>query len=177
MEAGWRIERLEAKHNTSKIKTGDASFQDLGRFIREEALQSQAAMISNTFVVADADEIIQAYITLLASEVALNGHYPIAEFPKAEQYATQPAVKIARLLVGKAIRTEGVGRRLVGIAADLCMEMSMQIGVRFLIVDAKPQSTQFYERVGFTFLKGQGSDQEGNPAMFFDLKRNTINLS
>ena len=74
---------------------------------------------------------------------AINENDSIDGYP----YRKYPSIKIARLAVEETCERKGFGRFLV-LAAGLALTVSEIIGCRYLTVDSKPDSMNFYERLG-----------------------------
>jgi hypothetical protein len=99
------------------------------------------------------------YITLLADCIILQTPEKKKVLKEArDQHRTLytfPAIKIGRLGVQKNLQRSGVGTHLlrytVGVVVRLNRELN--VGCRFITLDAYPKSVSFYERKSFVFNK------------------------
>ena len=60
-----------------------------------------------------------------------------------------PDIKIARLAVDNRFRGYGFGRLLIEYVRDLCGNISMDVGIRFVTLDAYPHRVEYYRSLGF----------------------------
>jgi len=83
---------------------------------------------------------------------------------------TFPALKIGRL-VGREAQQLGVGRSLLKYAVGVVVRMNreMNIGCRFVTVDAYPKSIPWYEKNGFIFNKYYADPAKTHPSMRYDI--------
>jgi len=141
-------------------------------FIRRHARKSAAASLTKTYVAKAADSpLVLAYVTIMCAEVALEQSYTIADKAGADGWDYHPAVRIARLAVADGNRTGGLGRMLVELALAIVLEaVEPNVGCRFVIVDAKPKSIGFYEKLGFRLLDTPANRTAATPLMFLDLR-------
>ena len=84
---------------------------------------------------------------------------------------TFPALKIGRLGVRRESQRSGVGSCLLKYAVGLVVRMNQElnIGCRFVTVDAYPQSISWYERNGFAFNKIYSDPSKTHPSMRYDI--------
>ncbi|MBN3574035.1 GNAT family N-acetyltransferase [Vibrio neptunius] len=112
-----------------------------------------------------------AYMTLTSSEIDLGDAYVIDDCPKANRYATLPALKITRLAVDANQRGSGLGSVLVDMAIAIALDdIAPAVGCRFLIADVKTEAVDFYCKNGFSFLDTPENHKTEHPVMFIDLK-------
>ncbi|MCX7360674.1 MAG: hypothetical protein NTV97_02105 [Alphaproteobacteria bacterium] len=79
---------------------------------------------------------------------------------------------MARLAVDRRHRTAGIGYQLVLLAIGVAKaEISPRAGCRFVAIDSKRQSVEFYRRQGFTFLDTADNHARETPIMFLDLNK------
>ncbi len=172
----FSLEPLSKQNDVKNFKMGDNAFQPLKTFLQKQALDFQLSLIAQTYVAVPNSEIdntlrkVVGYVTLTCSEIDLQNSYEITDCERANQYASLPAVKIARLAVDERYRYNGIGEALVDLAVTLAKDVvATQVGCRFLIADAKPQAVDFYERCGFTLLDTAKNRKSDHPVMFIDL--------
>ena len=88
------------------------------------------------------------------------------------RYKDYPAIKLARLAVDASLKRQGVGSQLVDFVIGLITGHVMpHTGCRFLVVDAKPESVNFYAAKGFVPIGVNTDGENATTAMFIDLKR------
>ena len=83
-----------------------------------------------------------------------------------------PALRLARLAVAKDVHGQGIGKRLLRATFDLAHEMAERIGCVGVVVDAKPDAIEFYQRYGFQLLevtRGTLGDRPVPQMMFLPL--------
>ena len=116
---------------------------------------------------------ILGYVTLVCGEIAAEDDAAMVDAGSAGyRYKHYPAVKIARLAVDRGIRGSGLGRNLVEFALGMAKhDISTIIGCRFVVVDAKQESVEFYKKVGFRLLDTPANHDRSEPIMFIDLLR------
>ena len=84
------------------------------------------------------------------------------------EYGEYPAIKIARLAVDKKCESKGAGRFLLLVAIGKALEISDEVGCRFITVDSKQDSIGFYEKRGnFELAKKQKNTRY--PTMYLDI--------
>ncbi|MEI9420769.1 hypothetical protein O7A70_06250 [Mesorhizobium sp. Cs1299R1N1] len=146
----------------------------LKTFFRRDAEKAGNSFITQTYVAVPADEAdkrILGYMSLMSAEIAVKGLYPIADKPRADRYPSQPAVRIARLAVNDELRGRGIGKDLVALGFSVSLDRICPfVGCRFLIVNAKRKSIDFYVGRGFTILETAKNTESPAPIMWLDLK-------
>jgi len=150
---------------------GEAEFAPLKTFLTKHAKSYHQEDIAKTFVIVE-QEIqnppVLGYITLICSEIECAGNAAI----EANKYNRSPAVKIARLTVHQCFQKLHYGRALIQWAIANVMENIMpNTGCRFLVVDSKKSSVQYYEQRGFTLLDTDSNRKSKHPVLFIDLPK------
>lgn len=143
------------KHDVSTFDCGD---DDLNDFLRTDAYRYQADHLSFTRLVFLKGELI-GYITLLADCIILQ----TGEKKKALKEAradhraivTFPAIKIGRLGIKTEYQRSGVGTHLLNYTIGLVFRLNreMNVGCRFITLDAYPKSISWYQKKQFVFNK------------------------
>ncbi|MEK6542746.1 MAG: GNAT family N-acetyltransferase [Pseudomonadota bacterium] len=168
------IKRLEsaAEDQVSGFRLSETDDQPLKTFIRREAWKSAQASITQTYVAKfESQPQVIAYITLMCAEIKLDDGYSIADKESVNRYIFQPAVRIARLACADGYQRMGLGRKLVELAIGLAKAAIMpNVGCRFIILDAKQKSVEFYQKLGFRLLETKSNRLSHNPVMFMDLR-------
>lgn len=176
----YGLRSLRAGDSFRSMKAGDERFQPLKIFAQKNAHKYEAENLARTYVVEDkTNGRVAAYVTLVCSEVVSGEDQQLVvadglNFP----YDTYPAVKIARLLVDARYRGEGpfagerLGRLLVNLAQGIARdEICPAVGCRFVVVDSKTESVEFYEKCGFTMVDTPENKARAEPVMYLDLHR------
>lgn len=168
----YELRALRPADAIGNIKSGEDRFKALSLFARKKAKKFEAEHLARTYVL-EGDGRLQAYVTLVCSEVASED--PLVAADDLDYHLdTYPAVKIARLLVDHRARGGSLGRSLVEFALGLARtEICPAIGCRFVVVDAKKDSVGFYEKQGFTMVDTEDNRGRDAPVMFIDLFKAT----
>ena len=84
-----------------------------------------------------------------------------------------PSITIGRLAVQKEWQGKGIGRTIMFHIVDQALSTLGVAGVRLLLVQAKVNAFDFYEKMGFQFVKLTRKERQriktGSRTMFFDL--------
>lgn len=156
----------------SGLSLGDPNHQPLKTFLKRDAAKFHSSNLAITYGAFGSDRpgTVVGYISLVCGEIASCPELGASD-PNFH-YKHYPAVKIARLAVHKELQGKGLGRSLtqlgIGIARD---EISPRVGCRFVTLDAKKGSVDFYKSQGFTFLDSEDNKNNDHPIMFLDLGR------
>lgn len=159
-----QIEKLKQHHN---LKGFQSFNKDLQKFLIEDALYNQEQNISVTFLWFYNQTLI-GYISLLMDRITLNTGLQQFFKNKGIHYQTLPALKIGRLCVHDHFQKRGLGTLMTYFAVDQAKEIAnTKVGCRFLTVDAKSGSEEFYKKIGFKIFK----EKNDMTAMYFDILR------
>jgi GNAT superfamily N-acetyltransferase len=138
------IEKLRRDH---VLDSFDCGKEDLNRFLKRQAWNSQQAHSAQTYV--------------LAKDLRVLGYYSLAAGAVTHDEATErvkkglarhpiPVILLARLAVDVSIHGKGVGSALLKDALLRTAQAADTIGARALLVHAKDESAKaFYQH--FTF--------------------------
>lgn len=175
---GFVLRQIQQMDDSKNFSLGDSSYTPLKIFLIKNAYDFHQYEIAKTYVLVDQNPKttrVWAYLTLMNSEIDLSGIEPNNNRRPQETHATLrytsfPSVKIARFAVDKNMQGQGIGKQLLLWCINYTkLNIMPNVGCRFLAVDAKKQSINFYKRCGFNLLKPE-SDQLGeHPLMFYDL--------
>ena len=175
-EEEFGLRPIDPKDTFRRISAGDEAYLPLKAFAQKSARRHEAEHLARTYVLyRTRDEFVAGYITLICSEVSTENGAPLVvgeglHFP----YVSYPAVKIARLLIDSNHRGTGanLGKRLVNFAQGVASEVICPaIGCRFIVVNSKKTSVEFYEKCGFTLLDTEENKSRSEPVMYLDLHR------
>ena len=163
------LRELRPDDGCSGLSLGEAIYQPLKTFLKSSAKRFEAESLSRTYVFATMEDPcrVVAYITLLCSQITIEGDQPAVE---DYSYTDLPAVKIARLAVDRRHRDFDLGTKLVELAIAIAdQEIRPHVGCRFVVVDAKQGSIKFYEKMGFRLLDTEANRARDHPVMFLDI--------
>ena len=166
------IRELRQQDKSNRLSLGQPEYAPLKAFLKKAALEFHNDNVAKTYVLIDqaAPPRIWGYITLMCSEITLNGLKRLGESKNYKHYDTFPAIKLARLAIDKSLQGQGYGALLVNTAIAIAKDYIMpNVGCRFFTVDSKHGAISFYEKVGFTLLDSQENQKSQNPLLFLDL--------
>ena len=84
------------------------------------------------------------------------------------KYQDLPAILLGRLAVDQKAQKKRIGELLISHCFENCLHLTQICAARYIVTDAYPAMTSFYEKYGFRRIEGAA-----NPAtvkMFLDLK-------
>jgi GNAT superfamily N-acetyltransferase len=141
------IESLTNRHNPNSF---NCKSDDLNDFLKTDALKDQEVMVSKTYLCYWKEKIV-GFFSILSDtiEVKAIDDDSVKDYP----YAKYPGIKIARLAVDREFERRDVGTFLVLAAIGAAMSVSDIIGCRYLTVDSKTDSIDFYKKVHFKIVK------------------------
>ncbi len=151
---------------------------DLDRFFVRYAGQNQFRHHIGTTYVAVEDDIIKGFVTVSSSSIEVD-NLPPASKKRFPQYPL-PVIRLARLAVAESERSRGIGLYLLRSVFYLAYEMSKKVGCIGIVVDAKPDSVDFYTRYGFEkieVLQGVLADRPEPVLMFLPLSVISLSIS
>jgi GNAT superfamily N-acetyltransferase len=140
----WAIEKLRREHALDRFDCGK---EDLNRFLKRQAWNSQQAHSAQTYV--------------LVSEVTVLGYCSLAAGSISHDEATErtrkglarhpiPVILLARLAVDKSLQGRGIGPALLKDALLRVADAADTIGARALLVHTKDDAAKgFYEHFNF----------------------------
>jgi len=142
----WVIEPLGRQHERGGFSCGKAP---LDKFLHALVSQYEKRNLGRTYVaVRPGESHVTGYYTLVSGAISFD-HVPSEHAKKLPRHSV-PAILLARLAVDESSRGQGFGRVLLINALRRCFELSKQIGVHAVEVDAiDDEARSFYERHGF----------------------------
>lgn len=163
------LRELRPGDDVARFSLGDKIFVPLKIFLRKHAQQYHSQNICKTYVLVEKGEIrVFGYVSLVCSQIELVGKDLIPGFP----YEGAPCLKIVRLAIDKSLQGKGLGIGLVNWCISVASQRIMpHVGCRFLVVDSKPESIDFYKDRGFTLLDTQKNKDSKCPLLFMDLNK------
>lgn len=165
------VKQIEPGDKLSGLSLGHADFTPLKIFLSRHAHKYEQQSLARTYA-AFADDKIVGYITLTCGEVISNSDCDQLVADVEYPYHHYPAVKIARLAVDRRLQGKGLGQGLVNLAVGQAKNIICPaVGCRFITVDSKRQSVEFYRRSGFTLLDTAENRGRTSPVMWIDLNK------
>ena len=131
----------------AKLKKFDCGTEVLNEFLSRYSFKNDILGIGKTFIAFNENEDVIGYFTLATAQVLFED-IPDNYRAKLPRYPI-PALKIARLAVGKNLQGKGIGKWLLTQAFIKIIHVAEITGLYFIIVDAKETSKSFYEHYGF----------------------------
>lgn len=168
------IEKLSSHHNLLYFDSGQG---DLNEFLKENSLEQMKAMVNVTHLCL-LDHKIIAFFTISADRIEtekIPAEYEQKLIEKGIEYKSLPALKLGRLAVDYRFQNQGYGTYLLKELILKCIQLSENIGIRFITVDAYVSSLKFYKMNYFKILPGyekrisQKNSKTATIPMYFDL--------
>ena len=134
---------LEKTHDRKSFDCGN---EDLNRYLREQARQDAERRVAAPFVLTRPNSpAILGFYTLSASLI------PVQELPpdlmkRLPRYGQLPVTLLGRLAVDRAVGRQGVGEFLLADALRRSLEGAQQIAAMAVIVDAKDDRAESFDR-------------------------------
>lgn len=145
--APFQMASLSNEHDRTKFNSDSEA---LNRYFREQISQDIRRRVAACFVALTDEGQIAGYYTLASASVILN-ELPISVGKKLPRYPSIPAVRMGRLAVDMAYKSQGLGSALLVDALERAAHS--EIAAYALIVDAKDKvAAAFYLHHGFMAL-------------------------
>ena len=142
----------------------ESTSNELNDFLKEDALKNQTELISTTYLCCHSNQLV-GYVTFTTDIIRKKD---VREEERIEvPYKEYPAIKIARLATDREYEKKGVGTFLLLAAIGMAYDISKKVGCRFIIVDSKQESIEFYEKHGFKLVKKH--ERDDHPTMYLDI--------
>lgn len=163
----YTVRKLRPTDDRKAFASGNV---ELDRFFWLYAGQNQFRHhLGTTYVAVDDADRIAGFATVTASEIAPDAIGARAK--KLPRYPV-PVLRLARLAVDSRLKGAGVGRILLRATFELARAMADHFGCVGIVVDAKPESVSFYEKLGFealTPVAGELGDRPVPSPLFLEL--------
>ena len=144
--AKWTIRRLDKSHDRTEFDCGQSM---LDEWIKDRAGQFDRRDLSRTFVATHPNELAVVGYYAISSHRVVYEMLPDAE-AKGLPRLDVPVVLIGRLAVARSEQGQGLGSSLLVDALRRSADISEQIGVRAVEVDAIDDTARFfYLKFGF----------------------------
>jgi GNAT superfamily N-acetyltransferase len=162
------VRKLTPEDDRAGFRSGNP---DLDRFFARYAGQNQFRHhIGTTYVAVDPAGAIAGFATVSASELA-PAMMPAANRKRLPRYPV-PVLRLARLAVDERRKGLDVGSLLLRNVLALASQIADDMGCVGVVVDAKPDTVAFYDKLGFVRLDvvaGELGDRPQPLAMFLEL--------
>jgi GNAT superfamily N-acetyltransferase len=157
--------RIASLRDGNDLKYFCSNSDELNDFLKSDALKAQNDLISRTYL-CFWKGTLAGFVTLTTDTI---GYNLVEQCDGIEGYVYQkyPAIKIARLAVDDRYKRRGIGQNLLLWAVGKAYEISKQIGCRYITVDAKRESIDFYLKYEFKIIR-KHKDRDF-PPMYFNL--------
>jgi hypothetical protein len=149
MDELGNLELLGPEHDLSGFDCGEAA---LNSWLLRHALKNQASNNSKTYVlptIPSCGKKVVGFYALVGATLTHDKAIPSlhAGTPKSQVI---PAILLARLAVAREYQKMGLGKALLKDALKQCLAASRIIGIRAVLVHAKPGAESFYaQAAGF----------------------------
>ena len=166
---------------TDITKPFDCGNADLNGFLVEtgnkepNATFSEEELVAATYVVEDnKTHDILAYFSLLHDKIERHiadksiWNRLSREIPNAKRKSSYPALKIGKLAVSQAAKTQGLGTQIINFVEWLFLQ-ERRAGCRFITVDSLREAEEFYSKNFFKRLVNP-EPEDDTILMYFDLK-------
>ena len=114
---------------------------------------------------------LTGFVTVSAGEISTE-ELPKELRSRLPEYPV-PIMRIARLAIDKQFQGLGLGKKLLRASFKLALEMKSRYGCVGIVVDAKPESLLFYQKMGFIplqTLSGELGDRPEPQPVFLAIK-------
>jgi len=126
----------------------DCGYLDLNQYLRHYALKNDQLSIGKTFIAITETEQVAGYMTISTAQIAAES-LPEGLREKLPRYPV-PAFRIGKLAVDRRFQGSGIGRWLLTHALKKAVEISANVGLFAVVVDAIDEKAKtFYEKYGF----------------------------
>jgi GNAT superfamily N-acetyltransferase len=143
-------EHISPLEKTHERKSFDCGYEDLNRYLREQARRDAEKRVAAPFVLTQpGDPKVLGFYTLSSSII------PVDELPsnlmkRLPRYGQLPVTLLGRLAVDRSAGGQGVGEFLLVDALRRGLEAAQQIAAMAVIVDAKNERAEsFYRHFDF----------------------------
>ncbi|RAP45041.1 MAG: hypothetical protein BZ135_06830 [Methanosphaera sp. rholeuAM6] len=138
----YKIEKLNRYHEVGEFDCGN---NNLNKYLKEKALFQQEEQYNVTYIVRYGEDIV-AYFSLFADSFRTKNNPELNT-----KYEFCPAIKIGRLAVDNKFGSIGLGTNLLDEITKKVIELSENVGIMFLTIDAYFNAYPFYQKNSFKF--------------------------
>jgi len=137
--------------NRHELNSFNCKSDELNDFLKTDALKDQEVMVTKTYLCYWKEKIV-GFFSILSDTIevkAIDDNDCVKGYP----YPKYPGIKIARLAVDREFERRDVGTFLFLAAIGASMSVSDIIGCRYLTVDSKTDSIDFYKKLHFKIVE------------------------
>jgi len=167
---GLRVLPLSEEYDLSRFCSTNAELND---FLNNDALTSQDVLISRTYLCYRGESLV-GFLTLVTDTIEVK-LVEASDGVDGYQYSRYPCIKIARVAVDREYTGKGIGRFLLLWAVGTVYRVSRVVGCRYITVDAKKESIQFYQKNGFKLIKKYA--ERNFPPMYLNMYPIILNIN
>lgn len=174
-EARIALENLDIEPfwETETVHAFDCGNKDLNDFLStEEVRKYEQEQVGKTYLVFFRGELA-AYFTVSQGGLRVEYLKTWKSFSRMSEMKLEaiPALVIGRLAVDRRHQGKGIGRALIRYISGMALETQGTMGVRLIILQAKPDSIEFYKKCGFQLTVETARERKRkNRTMFLDLR-------
>jgi|GEM_PF-1357009 len=158
------------KLETKGVKDFDCGSKPLNDFLSTvEVEKYERLKLGRTYIVFYEGELA-GYFTISSGEIRAS-YVRANKRTRERRFIVEkiPGLKIGRLAVAVRFQNKGIGRALVAIIAGIARRMGAHVGMRVLIVQSKPESVRFYQRMGFVQVTNAKEKRRIHRTFFLDV--------
>jgi ribosomal protein S18 acetylase RimI-like enzyme len=150
----YSIASLEKRHDKKDFNCG---IDALNQYLKTQASQDAKKNVAVTYVLTiPTSEKVLGYYTLSSIGI-FPGDLPNELIRKLPKYPVLPGILLGRLAVDTNCQGMNIGQYILIDALKRSLQVSSQIGINAVIVDAKNEkAVKFYEHFGFIKLPESG---------------------
>ena len=149
----WVFHVFDKKFNRTKFDCGEPALND---YLRKQMSQDVDRKANVPTLAINSQVEVIGYYTLSSGAVEFT-NFPQGLKKQIAPYPV-PIARIGRLAVDDSTKGQGLGRDLLFHAIDKVEQLSKEIGIRAIVVDAKNASAEaFYFKYGFQHLHTAGT--------------------
>lgn len=158
----FQVFQLTKRHNLIPFNSISVELND---FLVNDALRDQENMMSKTYLCFWKESFV-GFMTLLADTIEVRV-IPESEGVVGCPYSKYPAIKIGRFAVDRNYERRGIGSFLLKAAIGKTIALSKEIGCRYITVDSKPDSIDFYKKHEFKLV--ESCENKDFPKMYLNM--------
>ncbi|MBR4447126.1 MAG: GNAT family N-acetyltransferase [Methanobrevibacter sp.] len=142
----------------------DCGDEDLNEFLLKDSFDNINNNLCTIFLCKNQNRVV-GFFSLSADSIRINNQLVV-------DYPAYPAVKIGRLAVCKDFQNLHIGSLMISWIVGFCRNLSSEIGLRFISVDAynNEKTIRFYENNFFVGLESvMNNKRRRNIPMYRDI--------
>lgn len=164
------------KVDTASVKSFDCGNQSLNEFLCTDEVRNYERELLGKTTLVFCQGKLTGYYTLFNTKLRIEYLKTYKSFSKLGTYHLDgiPSIALGRLAIDKAWQNKGIGRTVFQRIAINTLDGAEQSAIRLIVVQAKKDATDFYEKLAFEYVFETKSEAKrfktkGTRTMFFDL--------